>query len=151
MAYPTVSAPYGLVPVNRIDGLPYAGAIRQIPVAAGYATAIFNGDTVKLDGLAIWWLTLEPTMRLPLVFWLAVSMSIRLVKRCKASITRLLLRLPATMPWHMLWMTRWLPSRSLLFLPAPRWVPLVVLWLVATWLWCKTPDRPPRVIRLLQC
>jgi hypothetical protein len=50
MAYPTVSAPYGLVPVNRIDGMPYAGAIRQIPVAAGYATAIFNGDTVKLDG-----------------------------------------------------------------------------------------------------
>lgn len=49
MAYPTVSAPYGLQPVNRIDGLPYAGAIRQIPVAAGYATAIFNGDTVKLD------------------------------------------------------------------------------------------------------
>lgn len=50
MAYPTVSAPYGLVPVNRIDGLPYAGAIRQIPIAAGFATAIFNGDTVKLDG-----------------------------------------------------------------------------------------------------
>lgn len=50
MAYPTVSAPYGLAPVNRIDGLPYAGAIRQIPIAAGYATAIFNGDTVKLDG-----------------------------------------------------------------------------------------------------
>lgn len=49
MAYPTVSAPYGLQPVNRIDGLPYAGAIRQIPIAAGYATAIFNGDTVKLD------------------------------------------------------------------------------------------------------
>jgi hypothetical protein len=49
MAYPTVSAPYGLTPVNRIDGLPYAGAIRQIPVAAGFATAIFNGDTVKLD------------------------------------------------------------------------------------------------------
>jgi hypothetical protein len=49
MAYPTVSAPYGLVPVNRIDGLPYAGATRQIPIAVGYATAIFNGDTVKLD------------------------------------------------------------------------------------------------------
>lgn len=49
MAYPTVSAPYGLRPVNRIDGLPYAGATRQIPIAAGYATAIFNGDTVKLD------------------------------------------------------------------------------------------------------
>lgn len=50
MPYPTVSIPYGLQPVNRIDGLPYAGAIRQIPIAAGYATAIFNGDTVKVDG-----------------------------------------------------------------------------------------------------
>ena len=49
MAYPTVSAPYGLKPVNRVDGLPYAGAIRQIPVAASFATAIFNGDTVQVD------------------------------------------------------------------------------------------------------
>jgi len=49
MAYPTVSAPYGLKPVNRIDGMPYAGAIRQIPVAAGFGTAIFNGDTVQID------------------------------------------------------------------------------------------------------
>jgi hypothetical protein len=49
MAYPTVSAPYGLVPVNSLDGKPYAGAIRQIPVAAGFATAIFNGDTVLIS------------------------------------------------------------------------------------------------------
>ena len=49
MAYPTVSAPYGLEPVNRIDGMPYAGAIRQIPVAASFATAVFNGDTVQID------------------------------------------------------------------------------------------------------
>lgn len=49
MAYPTVSAPYGLLAVGRIDGMPYAGATRQIPIATGYATAIFNGDTVKLD------------------------------------------------------------------------------------------------------
>jgi hypothetical protein len=49
MAYPTVSAPYGLKPVNRIDGMPYAGAIRQIPVAAAFATAIFFGDTVQID------------------------------------------------------------------------------------------------------
>jgi hypothetical protein len=54
MAYPTVSAPYGLVPINSIDGKPYAGAIRQIPVAAGFATAIFNGDTVLIsDGYLI--------------------------------------------------------------------------------------------------
>ena len=50
MAYPTVSAPYGLKPINRVDGMPYAGAIRQIPIAAGYATAILNGATVKLSG-----------------------------------------------------------------------------------------------------
>ena len=49
MAYPSVSAPYGLKPVNRVDGMPYAGAIRQIPVAASFATAIFNGDTVQVD------------------------------------------------------------------------------------------------------
>ena len=49
MAYPTVSKSYGFKPVNRVDGLPYAGAIRQIPVAAGYATAILNGDTVAID------------------------------------------------------------------------------------------------------
>jgi hypothetical protein len=49
MAYPTVSAPFGLQPINRIDGMPYAGAIRQIPVAAGFGTAIFNGDTVVIN------------------------------------------------------------------------------------------------------
>ena len=55
MAYPTVSAPYGLKPVNSLDGKPYAGAFRQIPVAAGFATAIFNGDTVKIgsDGYLV--------------------------------------------------------------------------------------------------
>jgi len=49
MAYPTVDKTYGFKPVNRLDGLPYAGAIRQIPVAPAYATAILNGDTVKVD------------------------------------------------------------------------------------------------------
>ena len=48
MAYPTVSAPYGLQAVNRVDGMPYAGAIRQIPIASTYNTAIFNGDIVAI-------------------------------------------------------------------------------------------------------
>jgi len=48
MAYPTVSAPYGLVAVNRVDGLPYAGAIRQIPIASTYNTAIYDGDIVAI-------------------------------------------------------------------------------------------------------
>jgi len=48
MAYPTVSAPYGLVPINRVDGMPYAGAIRQIPIASTYNTAIYNGDIVRI-------------------------------------------------------------------------------------------------------
>lgn len=50
MAYPTVNKTYGFKPINRLDGLPYAGAIRQIPIAAAYATAILNGDTVAVDG-----------------------------------------------------------------------------------------------------
>ena len=49
MAYPTVSKTYGFQPVQRLDGLPYAGQIRQIPIAASYATAILNGDTVVVD------------------------------------------------------------------------------------------------------
>ena len=48
MAYPTVSAPYGLQAINRVDGLPYAGAIRQIPIDSAYNTAIFNGDIVRI-------------------------------------------------------------------------------------------------------
>jgi hypothetical protein len=48
MAYPTVSAPYGFLAINRVDGMPYAGAIRQIPITSAYGTAIYNGDVVKL-------------------------------------------------------------------------------------------------------
>jgi hypothetical protein len=48
MAYPTVSAPYGLQAVNRVDGLPYAGAIRQIPIASTYNTPIYYGDIVRI-------------------------------------------------------------------------------------------------------
>jgi len=46
MAYPTVSAPYGFQPINRVDGMPYAGATRQINIASNYNTAIFAGDLV---------------------------------------------------------------------------------------------------------
>ena len=49
MAYPTVSAPYGLKPVGRVDGMPYAGATRQVQIASGYAANIFNGDIVQID------------------------------------------------------------------------------------------------------
>ena len=54
MAYPTVSAPYGLNPVNRIDFMPYAGATRQLPIASTYNTAIFNGDIVMIKGGTIY-------------------------------------------------------------------------------------------------
>jgi hypothetical protein len=50
MAYPTVSAPYGLQPINRFDGMPYAGATQQLPIASTYNTAIFNGDVVLVSG-----------------------------------------------------------------------------------------------------
>ena len=47
MAYPTVSAPYGLKPVNLIGGQVFAGATRLMEIASGYATNIFYGDLVK--------------------------------------------------------------------------------------------------------
>src|SRR6056300_814560 len=48
MAYPTVSGPYGLVPVKLLSGVPFVGVTRHYKIAAGYATSIFNGDAVKL-------------------------------------------------------------------------------------------------------
>jgi hypothetical protein len=44
MAYPTVSAPYGLKPINRFDGIAYAGATNQYPVTSGQA--VYNGQVV---------------------------------------------------------------------------------------------------------
>jgi hypothetical protein len=45
MAYPTVSAPYGFQPINRIGGTPYAGSTRLVPVDSG---AVYDGDLVEL-------------------------------------------------------------------------------------------------------
>ena len=47
MAYPTVSKPYGLLPVNLIGGQVFAGSTRLMSVASGYGTDIFYGDVVK--------------------------------------------------------------------------------------------------------
>ena len=47
MAYPTVSAPYGFKPVNRQDGMPYAGATTQYTIKS-VSTAIYNGDLVLI-------------------------------------------------------------------------------------------------------
>jgi hypothetical protein len=44
MSYPTVSAPYGFKPINRFDGMPYAGATNQYPVTSGQA--VYNGQVV---------------------------------------------------------------------------------------------------------
>ena len=49
MAYPTVAAPYGLIPINLVGGRVFAGATRQIPIASGEGTAIFYGDVVKFN------------------------------------------------------------------------------------------------------
>lgn len=49
MAYPTVSAPYGLKPVNLIGGQVFSGSTREYPIIYGYATSIFYGDLVKLS------------------------------------------------------------------------------------------------------
>ena len=50
MAYPIVNGPYGLVPVNLMGGIPFAGSTRMIPIAQNYGTSLFNGDVVGLSG-----------------------------------------------------------------------------------------------------
>jgi len=46
----TTSSPYGLRPINRIDGMPYAGATETFLIdPAGYNTNIFNGSVVILN------------------------------------------------------------------------------------------------------
>ena len=48
MAYPSVSAPMGLVPVKKLSGTTFTGVTRHYKIASNYGTAIFNGDAVKL-------------------------------------------------------------------------------------------------------
>lgn len=48
MAYPVVSAPYGLKPVNLIGGQVFAGSTREYAIPYGYSTNIFYGDFVGL-------------------------------------------------------------------------------------------------------
>jgi hypothetical protein len=46
----TTASPYGLRPVNRVDGLPYAGATQAFLInPAGTNTNIFNGSIVALN------------------------------------------------------------------------------------------------------
>ena len=46
----STASPYGLKPVNRVDGLPYAGATETFLInPAGTATNIFYGSIVALD------------------------------------------------------------------------------------------------------
>jgi len=48
MSYPTIEAPYGLVPVNLVGGQVYAGGVRHLPIASGYAGKLWNGDAAEL-------------------------------------------------------------------------------------------------------
>ena len=48
----TTATPYGLKAVNHIGGTPYAGSTRLLPIASGYATNIYNGSVVLIDGTA---------------------------------------------------------------------------------------------------
>ena len=48
MAYPTIEKPYGFKPINRVDGIAYAGATLQLPISGSYNTAIYNGASVKI-------------------------------------------------------------------------------------------------------
>ena len=49
MAYPTVSAPYGLIPVNLLGGQVFSGSTRQIPIQTSHDTSIYFGDVVIMS------------------------------------------------------------------------------------------------------
>ena len=47
----STAAPYGLKPVKRVDGMPYAGAVTEFLIdPAGTTASIYNGNTVYLSG-----------------------------------------------------------------------------------------------------
>ena len=49
MAYPTISAPYGLKPINLIGGQVFSGSTRSIPIQYNFGTNIFYGDVVGIS------------------------------------------------------------------------------------------------------
>jgi hypothetical protein len=49
MAYPTVSAPYGLKPINLIGGQVFAGSTRNVAIQYNFGTSIFYGDVVGIS------------------------------------------------------------------------------------------------------
>jgi hypothetical protein len=44
----TTAAPYGLRAVNLVGGQPYAGSTRQLKIASGYASNLYNGQVVMV-------------------------------------------------------------------------------------------------------
>jgi len=48
MAYPVISGPYGLKPINLIGGQVFAGATTQYVIAATYTTSIYKDSVVTL-------------------------------------------------------------------------------------------------------
>lgn len=54
---PVYTAPNGFEPVQRRDGLPYAGVVREYPIATGYSTQLRRGDLVMVlsTGALIKW------------------------------------------------------------------------------------------------
>jgi hypothetical protein len=55
------ATPYGMKPVKLIGSQPFAGAIREYPMTANSATAIFNGDMVNINSGTAKAVTATPT------------------------------------------------------------------------------------------
>lgn len=45
---PATAAPYGFIPVGKLGGGPWNGALREIPMTTNTTVAIFKGDTVTI-------------------------------------------------------------------------------------------------------
>jgi hypothetical protein len=47
MAFPTVSAPYGFKPINRFDGMPYAGATNPASGVTNVSAYVVNDPAAE--------------------------------------------------------------------------------------------------------
>ena len=152
MAYPTVSGPYGLVPVNLLSGSPFVGVTRHFNIASGYSTAIFYGDAVKLvTGGTVERDTFDAAMT-PVGVFLGCTYTPILTSVIRCSVSHIQPALSRLTLKHMLQMQLTFCSKLLLYLQVQQLVTLHRLTSVLTlqaWITLVIRLRATLVVRFL--
>ena len=159
MAYPTISGPYGLRPINLIGGQVFAGATRQRRIASGAASIGFGDPVIFVsDGtIAVSTsTTTAPATGFAGVFLGCQFVSSVTVNRPSHKLGSLAPQLQA-IPSLLLTSAKIQISYSkLLLLPEPRLCPQVLAWNTPTstttsHLWLTPSIRQPRILNRLFC